>query len=391
MPKVTKTVHYMIMFCGLVLLTTACKKNTSPNNTGPAAAVSNVYVLGTIGDSVVCWKNGVARNIYSQALISYDFGNPPMFVHGNDVYIAGIKPNNNPRIRGSIPLYWQNDVVITLPDSAGDAGANSIFVSGNDVYVTGVTVYLTDTSHVPYTTPSANYPKVGTVATIWKNGVPETLPGFSVVGMVRGGQYASRGYADYVSSLFVSGNDVYVSGGSRYAGNSAKYWKNGVSTDLSNRLTYYGVNGNPCYPTTTAISVSGNDVYVAGFQLTSTNSHVAIYWKNGIPSYLTTDSISNSEARSIFTSGNDVYIAGYQNINNYSRATYWKNGVPTTLTTGTTPSVANSIFVKGNDVYIAGYQWTVGGYYTATYWKNGEVVKLTDGTKDAIANSIYIQ
>ncbi|THU39854.1 hypothetical protein FAM09_08125 [Niastella caeni] len=379
----------MILVSSLVLLTMACKKNTSPN-TGTGKA-SNVYVLGTIDDNVVCWKNGVARNIYSRAMIINDLGSPSIFVSGNDVYIPGIKPNNNPTIRGSVPLYWKNEIATVLPDSSGDASANSIFISNNDVYVAGTTYYRNDTSRVPYTTPSAIYPRSGNVATIWKNGVAATLPGFSFIGLVGGGQYAVRGYSDYVSSLFVSGDDVYVSGGSRNIASYARYWKNGVPTDLSSRLTYYAVNGKACFPATTSITASGNDVYVAGYQFTSTDKTLALYWKNGAPAYLSTDSISGSRAHSIFATGKDVYIAGYQNINNYSRAIYWKNGVPVTLTTGVISSIANSIFVAGNDVYVAGYQWTVGGHYIATIWKNGEVIKLTDGTSNAFANSIYIQ
>lgn len=382
----TTTVHYMIMVSVLILFTAACKKNTSPDR----ELSPNVYLLGTVGDSVVSWKNGVARNIYSQRLIIYNFGSPSLFVSGNDVYIPGNKPNNTTTY-GTVPLYWKNEIATVLPDSSGDAITSSIFVSDNDVYVAGVTKYLVDTSHVPYTTPSAVYPKFGQVATIWKNGVASTLPNFGTIGLVSGGQYAVRAYSDYVSSIFISGNDVYASGGSRYYGYNAKYWKNGVPTDLTKGLTYSTVNGNLCYPTTTSISVSGNDVYVAGYQLTGIGSVTALYWKNGVATYLTRDSISGSMAKSIFVSGQDVYIAGYQNINNYSRAMYWKNGVPTTLTTGTVSSSANSIFVAGNDVYVAGYQWTIGGSLIATYWKNGEVVKLTDGTKDAIANSIYVQ
>ena len=386
MPTRAKTVLYMIIVSGLILSAAACKKNTGRGSDWG----SNVYVLGTNGDTVIYWKNGVARNLYSQSQVMISSRNPSLFVSGNDVYIAGNLPNTTTTY-STVALYWKNEIATFLRDSSGDAAASSIFVSGNDVYVAGITHYFVDTSHVPYTTPAGIYPTVGKVATIWKNGVAASLPCFGTIGLVGGGQYAVRVHEDYVSSIFVSGNDVYASGGSRYWGNNARYWKNGVPTDLSNALTYYGANGSLCYPTTTSISVSGNDVYVAGYQLTSTRRTTALYWKNGVASYLTTDSISGSEANSLFVSGNDVYIAGYQNVNNYSRAMYWKNGVPVTLTTEARSAAANSIFVAGNDVYVAGYQWTIGGYYIATYWKNGEAVKLTDGTKNVIANSIYIQ
>ena len=390
MRKGTAITHYLFMASGLLLLTASCKKNAGRDEDGNQAHAVKVYLLGTVGDSVVYWKNGVAHSLFSQSKVIYKFSSSSLFASGNDAYIAGFNFNNNTSYSTS-PLYWKNEIATPLPDSSNDAMANSIYISNNEVYVAGVANYFTDTLHIPYTTPTAEYPKHGNLATIWKNGVAALLPGYHSIGLTGGGLYGVSTYADYVSSLFVSGNDVYVAGGSHYWGNNAGYWKNGVLIDLSKELTYKAENGTLCYPTTTSISVSGNDVYVAGFQYTSTNKNAAIYWKNGVPAYLTTDSLSGSAANSIFVSGNDVYIAGYQNINNYSRAIYWKNGVPSTLTTGSTPSVARSIFVAGNDVYVAGYQWTVNGPLIATYWKNGEVVKLTDGTTDAIANSICIQ
>jgi hypothetical protein len=385
-----KTAQYLLLVSGLLLLTAACRKHTGRDGDDNQHPTGNIYVLGTVGDSVVYWKNGVAHSLFGQSKMIYKFGSSSLFASGNDAYIAGFKFNNITNYSTS-PLYWKNETATLLPDSSRDAFANCIFVSNNDVYVAGTANYFTDTFQIPYTTPSAEYPKIGTLATIWKNGVAAILPGFHSIGLSGGGQYGVSTYGDYVSSLFVSGNDVYVAGGSHYWGNNARYWKNGAPVDLSQKMTYTAADGTLCYPTTTSISASGNDVYVAGFQYTSTHRVTAMYWKNGVPAYLTKDSISGSAANSIFVSGNDVYIAGYQNINNYSRAIYWKNGVPTTLTSGTIPSVANSIFVAGNDVYVAGYQWTIGGPLIATYWKNGEVVKLTGETTNAIANSIYIQ
>lgn len=235
---------------------------------------------------------------------------------------------------------------------------------------------------------------MGNAATVWKNGVPITLPSHSWIGLAGpGNQYGVRVYNDYVSSLFVSGNDVYVAGGSHLAGYTAMYWKNGAFTDLTKGLNYQGSNGQYAFPNTTSIYVSGNDVYVAGFQVTSTINDKALYWKNGELINLTRDSLNTSMANCIFVSGNDVYIAGYQDINNISRATIWKNGEPTLLTTPSVSSIANAIFVSGDDVYVAGYQWTAfRTSYIATYWKNGKAVELTDGgAKGAIANSIYVE
>jgi hypothetical protein len=390
--RVTKTAPCLLIAAFLMLLNAACKKHTSTDDPGKPTQ-PDIYVLGTIGDSLICWKNGEARHLYSQTKLVYVFGSPSLFVADNDVFISGNKPNNNPRLVGSTPVYWRNDAAIVLPDSTGDATATSIFVYNSDVYVAGTSWYLGDTARVPYTSPTAIYPKSGNVATLWKNGAPVSLPGFFYVGLTGGGQYAVSAYNDYVSSLYVSGNDVYVAGGSRIWGHKAGYWKNGVPVDLTKGLIYKDPNGRHCYPTTTSIFASNNDVYVTGYQMTGGSfvNPTAIYWKNGLPVFLTTDSTSGSVASAIHVSGNDVHIAGYQNINNYARAMYWKNGVATPLTTGVVSSVANSIFVTGDDVYIAGYQWIVGGKLIAAYWKNGKEVKLTNGTTPAIATGIFVK
>lgn len=384
----TTAVHCMILISGLIIFSAACKKHTGADNgTGNS---SNIYVLGTVGDTLMYWKNGEAHGLYAQSRSFYNLSSSSLFVSGDDAYVSTVKLDNNSTTLRYIPAYWKNDASVALSNPSGEAFTNSIFVSNNDVYVSGISHYFTDTSHVPYTTPDAAYPPFGTIATIWKNGVPASLPGYGTPGYIRGStQYAVRAYNDYVSSLFVSGSDVYVSGGSLYAGYTAMYWKNGVRTDLTKGLIYT-VNGNDCWPHTTSIYVSGNDVYVAGYQVTSFVS-VALFWKNGVPAYLTTDSIHGSVANSVFASGNTVYVAGYQNINGYARAMIWKNGVPATLTTDAPSSTATSIVVAGDDVYVAGYQWTAPGPYIATYWKNGAAVKLTNGKTSAIANSIYIQ
>ncbi len=386
--RFTKTVHCLFI-ASVLILSGACKKNTGSNDGQPAPSI---YVLGTSGDSLICWKNGEARLLNSQSTIAHVFGSPSLFVANNDVFISGNKPYRNPRV-GSTPVYWRNDAAIVLPDSTGDATATSIYVSNNDVYVAGTSWYFGDTSQVPYTTPTASYPRAGNVATLWKNGAPVSLPGYYYVGLAGGGQYGVSAYNDYVSSLYVTSNDVYVAGGSRIWGHNACYWKNGIPVDLTKGLVYLDRNGRHCYPVTTSITTSNNDVYVSGYQTTggSIIQPTAIYWKNGVPAFLTTDSMSGSVASAIHVSGNDIHIAGYQNINNYSRAMHWKNGVATPLTTGTVSSVAKAIFVTGDDVYIAGYQWIAGEKLVAAYWKNGIEVKLTNGANNAIATSIFVQ
>lgn len=373
-----------------LLLLAACKKEHP--NAGGTGTGANVYVLGVLDDTVVCWKNGVATDIYSQSFSDYSFSSSSLAASGANVYIAGSEINYAGGPDPSFtPTFWLNGVANPLPDSSGNAYTEAVAVSDGDVYVGGVTQYFEDTSHVPYTTDSASYPKTGSVATLWKNGLPVSLQDVSFVGLVDSGQYATRVCNDYVNSVFLSGTDVYVSGGSFFSNHHAAYWKNGSLVDLTGNLSYTAANGGSGFPNTSSIFVSGSDVYVAGYQSTSFVFSVAIYWKNGSPVFLSTDSADGSQALSIVVSGGDVYVAGWQNVGAYSRAMLWKNGVATALTGGSTASVANAVYISGNDVYVAGYTWMLNGHQIATYWKNGTAVQLSDGASNAVANSIFVQ
>ena len=67
------------------------------------------------------------------------------------------------------------------------------------------------------------------------------------------------------------------------------------------------------------------DVYAAGYQKIGVKK-VATLWKNGQATLLSTGQI-NEYANSVFVSGNDVYVAGYED-NGIVKpiAKYWKNG-----------------------------------------------------------------
>jgi hypothetical protein len=377
----------------LLLISTflSCKKDHP--SSGPVGLPATVYVLGVQEGSVVYWKNGNLNYVYAEIGIEYNFGPSSLAASGNNVYIAGFEQTNNSVLYPFSPFFWLNGSAMALPDSTGmtaSGSANAVAISGSDVYIAGTRGYDIGNDTVPYSTDSAIYPIAGSVATLWKNGTPAALPSYAPVGLIDTDKYANRFYEDYVSALCVSGSDVYVAGGTAYDGaGHARYWKNGAPVDLGGSLSYSSPDNTFGYPTTSGISVSGNDVYVSGFQQTAGNATLAIYWKNGSPVFLSTDSISGSWANSVWVNGSDVYVAGWQNIDNYSRAMLWTNGTPTPLTSGDTSSAATSLFILGKDVYVAGYTWvapTPG--YTAVYWKNGSLVNLSNGTNSAIAYSI---
>jgi len=183
-------------------------------------------------------------------------------------------------------------------------------------------------------------------------------------------------------SIFVSGDDVYVAGFERTEGFKyvAKVWKNGVPTILTD-----GSKDAIAF----SVFVSGTDVYVTGFETNANNKRVATLWKNGIASQLT-DGNKNAQAQAVFVVGSDVYVAGFDiNANNKNVATVWKNGVASALTDGVESSGANSIYVVDNDVYVAGSE-SNGTKPVAKVWKNGIPTILTDGNKTAFTTSVFV-
>jgi hypothetical protein len=187
-------------------------------------------------------------------------------------------------------------------------------------------------------------------------------------------------------SIAVSGNDVYMAGYeiylSPYRGDvyNGICWENGILADLTGGIT-------PVY--LASIIKSGTDVYLAGG-----GNGVAAYWKNGSPVDLTIGggpSVSWASVTSMAVSGTDVYVTGYEEkYGSYYIAKYWKNGNPVSLSDGTKNTYTTSIAVLGNDVYVTGNEEEVNGMSVVKYWKNGNLVNLTDGSTYAEANSIAV-
>ncbi|HSZ86892.1 MAG TPA: hypothetical protein VK787_12740 [Puia sp.] len=312
-----------------------CQKHSQSPATTP-----DIYITGTIVNYGVLWNSGT---------ISYlsDTTNPPsyagpIFVNGNDMYIAGSEVYGAARAA----TYWKNGIATHLTSPTINAFINSIFVSGNDVYAVGggYNVFA------------------GTLSVIyWKNGVGVILDSSTDVNHV----YTNISSAN---SIYVSDTDVYI-GGENSVG--AYYSKNGVVTNIN---SFY------C----TAIFVSGSDVYAVADEVVN-NFSVASYWKNGTPVNLVTSPSSNSDAEAIFIFGSDIYVSGSQNINGFDVATYWKNGVAKVIGNQSVNSYGNAIFVNGADVYVAGFS-----NKSACYWKNGIPIPLSNRSSSS-ANSIYVK
>jgi len=244
------------------------------------------------------YKNGVFAGDVANATNEFS----PLFVTDNHCYYIS---NDANRYTGTLvphlcKLREDTSIPMTDPSILNGVAGTSLFIVGNDIYAALNT--MTQGSHQIY---------------LWKNG-----------------QITNITSSDHICvsySMFVSGNDVYIAG--NYDG-FASLWKNGIRT----ALTTEGSNA-------TSVFVNGNDVYVAGSEAYQ-NSSKAKYWKNGISVDLT-DGTNYASANSIFVKGNDVYVAGKEhNAQGIYVAKIWKNGIDTSLTDGTFNADAQSIFVN---------------------------------------------
>ncbi len=174
--------------------------------------------------------------------------------------------------------------------------------------------------------------------------------------------------------------DIYVAGAVKNIADNfttAGYWKNGIFTTL-------GTGSTTSYAR--SVFVSGDDVFVGGYEANSAGKNIAKYWKNGVVTNYS-DGSSNASIQSVYVSGNDVYLAGYDGASRI--AVYWKNGNRNIL--GSRYSMAHSVFVYGNDVYVAGNETGITGKSEAKYWKNGtEVLLEASATSDLYATSIFV-
>jgi hypothetical protein len=226
------------------------------------------------------------------------------------------------------------------------------------------------------------------IAKYWKNGVSVNLT-----------DPASYTNAPGINAITVSGTDVYAAGYERSTASGnlievAKYWKNGTPVNLT------GSTANSRDAQINSIAVVGNDLYAAGYEYVlragSSGTYavlVAKYWKNGIDIHLNhTDGLTDTYANSVAVAGNDVYVSGYAIPTSGKKiAKYWVNNTSVNLTDSLLyEAEATSIAVIGSDVYVAGYEKNSSGIKIAKYWKNQTAVALTDGTKNAAASTITV-
>jgi hypothetical protein len=243
------------------------------NATDIALDGNDVYVAGWEGDFLDMtknrakyWKNGQEVFLTGET----GAGANAIAVSGTDVYVAGWEMQAG----GYVAKYWKNGVAVTLTGVQQFAWATDIAVVGGDVYVSG------------YDGKFARVWRNGQVIGPVNVGNASHASGIAVMGSDVYLAGSMDGQAAYwrndqvfilstgesrASSVYVSGTDVYLAGEVGVYGKSvARYWKNGQETVLSAVSEAMIAN---------SIFVMGNDVYVTGFNYTT--DYRAGYWKNG--------------------------------------------------------------------------------------------------------------
>ena len=330
-------------------------------------------------------------------------------------YIMPVKPGGN--IEFAIPVC---NIPTNTSYSYQAIDLSSQQLSALDFGVcTGSTISIGIIKACGYTATSGVY--IGGRATIngilspviWKDGTIQDLGN----GVVNG----------QVSSVFVSGNDVYAAGqifpdSTNFSIHKAALWKNGVleilpnggtqsrvysiCVDINNNVYAAGeqsvmgpalwknsvlLNYNNQYSLGSYFSVTTNgaDVYVAGQQIMGSGITLNGYWKNGV----FTNIPGCFSANGIEVSGSDVYVGGRTFVNGYDAiASVWKN---TNLLWSSPPGYnlsVRDIGVSGTDVYLAGSINEPNNFSSrkGTSWKNSIPITLTQGVIGDV-NSIYVK
>ena len=252
------------------------------------------------------------------------------------------------------------------------------------------TVSVTENATYQYPAPAILTVSAGEAEPVTITVTQKRLPSIYQAGIIKKEEIAAAYWKDgtpfllgdgispsYANSIFVSGDDVYVGGyGLTTKKNYAVYWKNGVEYPIEDEYTALGEG----------IYVENGDVYLAGVDYIS--GARPVYWKNG--EIVRLDAKSQGFAKSIYVEGDDVYLAGYESYHQYDIPVYWKNGKIVRLATESESFTANSIFVSGEDIYVCGEKRISNDKWIAVYWKNGELTQLGDGVNSSFATSIFV-
>lgn len=217
-----------------------------------------------------------------------------------------------------------------------------------------------------------------------RNGHPYSAPGYW-----RNGTWVSLPVpldaenGGCVSSLVIAGRDLYAGG--NYANRAywtPNYWLNGTLIPLPLQP------GGPDI-SVSALAVAGSNVFAAG-----SGTYLPGYWLNGTWLSLPVSSGTGGSVSSLLLVGSEVYAAGQISGNTeYPVPGYWLNGTWVSLPVplGAQSSV-RSIVVVGSDVYVGGVIRDNTGNLVPGYWLNGTWVSLQvpSGARGAVSSLFVV-
>jgi hypothetical protein len=239
----------------------------------------DVYVGGAEENNArltyaIIWKNGKRIHLTDSASTTTNSQVNDIIVANNDVYAAGSHTAD-----GFIyAVYWKNEEMVILGKSKKYITTTALAIDGENVHVVGIET----------TEDKKN------IARYWINGVVSALPGGEVASDIdvdngdvyisgynsKGGNYWKNGQSiSLQDSYHTSG--IQVVEGNVFVAGPGWYWSNGVGTPLADSKNREA--------NVSSIFVSGSDVYTSGFTNNGSN-YVAQFWKNGKPTDLTNGS-----------------------------------------------------------------------------------------------------
>jgi len=203
---------------------------------------------------------------------------------------------------------------------------------------TGTNVYVVGIYYTQNMTPVAAY---------WKDGVLHKLVTDTTI-------------ESFATGIAIKDTNVYICGAIK---GTAVYWKNGALTTVATDAE------------AEAITVSGNDVYLAGINYINRN-YVAAYWKNNTL-FSIGDTTLMATPTSIAVNGSDVYVVAqeYDTKSSYNSLVLWKNGIKSSIYSNNSGSAINTLAINGSDVYITGdiNYFSSNNGSQAILWKNGKL------------------
>jgi hypothetical protein len=298
----TKHLTFLVILGFITFL--SCKKKDNNNSNDV-----NVYACGGILDTVrgdyrvAFWRNGVIDTpsyLYflngwkGQAVVSngdfyVPYGNgylkngtlihpshatdiSELFVSEGNIYAVGVSDVDS--LNQSL-FYWKNGEIILIASNLGSLNRYSITVVGEDIFIAG---------------------DLGTDFGYWKN------KNFT---KIHGGKDTNP----FVGGIVVSNSDIFA-----WTGN--EYWQNGDRRELVINGASFGDNINCIIP-------NGEDVYMS---TSSGGWNQPLYWKNGKP--MEAGKLDSATTSSMAVVGNDIYVAGTEisNTRDRNNAVIWKNG-----------------------------------------------------------------